>query len=213
MLFDLIPTDLPITTALAILMLLLPGFLALRIRDGIAETRKRSANEAWLPALLFDLPIYLILLGIAKVKTFGLTPTLSGKDFNPMTVLAALAIAVAVGVIVGVLDEKRIIRSFLVVTGISRKGWRNAWADSFRAARGCYANVRLKDGTELYGWPKFYSAGPESCMIFLARRGPQRDQVSIRQPGEKAKEFEIEGPGVLITPEAEITFVEFVDPA
>lgn len=209
--FGFIPADSLVADTLVIAVLLLPGFLALRIRDGIASTKPRRPSESWLPALLFDLPIYLILLAVAQVERFGLTPTLEHAGFNPWTVLAALGIAVVVGLVAGLLDEKRVVRWVMIKARISRKGWRNAWADSFRAAQGSYANVILKNGTEIYGWPKFFSAGADKNTVFIARGDKHPQPVSILQPG--GREFEVEGPGVLITPQAEVTLVQFVDPA
>ena len=210
MLFGFIPSDSVIADTLAIAALLLPGFLALRIRDGLASSRARKVSEAWLPALLFDLPIYLILLAVSQVERFGLTPTLESSGFNPMTLLAALLIAIVVGIIAGLLDEKRVIRTAMIWLKLSRKGWRNAWADSFLHTRGSNANIVLKDGTQLYGWARYFSSDAKDCTVFLARNEKCGEAVSIKLP--TGEEFDIDGPGVLITPEAGISLVEFVDP-
>lgn len=205
-----IPADLPVTVALQIIILLLPGFLALRIRDGIAETSKRESKEAWLPALLFDLPIYLLLLVVSRIPQFALTPTLTEGGFNPMTLLAVLMIASAVGVVAGLVDEKRWIRTLMIKLGISRKGWRNAWADSFRQAKKCWAIVYLKDGTRVFGWPQFYSADDKEPTIFLAAGKRGGEPVTIIPPGA-TYQIPIRGPGVLLVPSAGVTRLEFLE--
>jgi len=210
MVFGIIPADSVIAESLAIAVILLPGFLALRIRDALIATKPRPVKDAWLPALLFDLPIFLILLGVAQVKAFNLTPTLVEESFNPMTILAALLIAGMIGLVAGGVEESGWLVGLASKLKITRKSWRSTWASGFREAEGRYANVVLRDGTQLYGWAKHYSATSAPGTLFLARGGPANDPVSILSPS--GEEIDVDGPGVLIAPAAGITLVEFVDP-
>lgn len=210
MIFGSIPADSVVAETLVLVILLLPGFLALRVRDVFVKVRKRPFKETWLSALLFDLPVFLVLLGIAQHEVWGLTPTLSEGAFNPMTILAALLLAIAIGALSGAVENWRVLRNLLRCLGLSRKGWVGAWADAFLHARdreADWAVVHTKDGSMYHGWPEIISVDGEKPSILLTRQGD--DRVSWVTPG--GEEFELDGLSIFLTPNSEITRVDFVD--
>ena len=207
-----ISSDSVLAATLLATAILLPGYLALKIRDGLVETWRRPAKEAWLPALIFDLPIYLLLFGVSQISLFGLTPTLeAGKNFNPMTILAALCIACFVGLSAGWMENRRLIGPLLLWLGASPKGWRSTWANAFQYAESRGENwtvVELQDGSRYYGWPKFYSAEATNATVFLAE-GPSGQPVTwIPYKGER--EIPLPGPGILLPVGAKISRVYFL---
>jgi hypothetical protein len=196
------------------LILLLPGLLALRIRDAITETKTREFKESLLCGAMYVVVVYGILVALSFAKRLGLTPMPIGKGivFNPWTVLAVFLIACLIGLVAGIVDEKRLIQKAAIRIGLSSKGWRNSWVDAFRDSKRCWACVYLKDGTRIQGWSLYQSASSELPTVFLARgdREYGGEPVYLWPPNVE-KPIPIEGPGILITPAAEISLVAFLD--
>lgn len=207
--------ELPIVITVLAALILLPGFIAVSVRDAITARRRREIKEIWVPAFLFDVPIYAFLVLLGHAKGFGLTPTLPDGNFNLMTILAALLIALFVGFIVGVTEESGLAQKVLFKSRLSRKGWKTPWASAFRFAETVeetpsWVVVWLKDGTRIFGWPKFYSDDGKDATVFLAAGEVGRELVTVIHPGG-TKQIPIRGPGVLIAPGAGITRLEFLE--
>ena len=215
MIFGVIPADSLAAGTLQMAVLLLPGYLALKVRDGLVEQQRRPAADAWLPALLLDLPVFMILLLVAKIPGVGITPTLSAEGFEPVTILYALGVGILVGAVAGWIEGHRHVHKALQAVGATQKGWVSAWADGFLHAQDCgadWAIVHVKDGTRYFGRPEFVSVdGKESTIMLtrLVKKDGTIDPVSVI--GTDGVERAINGPGILLSPKAEITRVDFVD--
>jgi len=194
---------------------LLPGFIAAKVRDWITERNVAGAlaSDA-VRALIYWVPIFFILWLLSKIGVVAITPLPLNGDFNATTVLAAMIIAVFVGLIAGVVGETRVVQRVAFRLRISRKTWKTPWASAFWDAEKqeknqCWAMVWLKDGTRLMGYAKYYSDSGKDAIIYLAG-DPKHDQnVKIMHPGMK-KMTQVPGIGVLIPPSAEISHVDFL---
>ena len=187
-----------------VLLILLPGVLAMKIRDAVTGTRKREFKESLLSSAMYVMVVYGLLGALSLVKIWGRTPIPLGETFNSWTIAAVVLIACAVGAIAGIADEYQWLRKPARRLGLSHRGWRNTWADAFADASGSWVNVCLSDGREIDGWAKFYSSDGKVPMIYL--------KEASMLSADKQTCAEVKGPGVLITPNAKISLVQFLGP-
>jgi|GEM_PF-3794816 len=188
----------------AVLLVLLPGVLAMKLRDAITGTGKREFKESLLSAAMYVMVVYGLLGLLSLVEALKLTPLPWVDDFNPWTIAAVAAIALFVGAVIGIADEFRVLQKLALKLGLSHRGWRNAWADAFDDARGSWVNVCLADGREIDGWAKFYSSDGKAPLIYIK-------EATILS-ADKRNAATVEGPGVLVTPNAGVTLVQFLAP-
>lgn len=190
-------------------LVLLPGLLAALIRDGLSETKAATARQLFISAMIFDFVIYIALLGLSPL---GVTAYPSGHPFSIMTVVAAFLLAVAIGVVAGVCSSRGVWQRLFFRWGWTKKGPTNTWMDAFQLAerRGAWAYVHLKDGRRILGLPKYYSTDSSNPELFLMA-GLEGDEPVEFYAGEGANPVRVQGPGVLITPNAEISLVCFLD--
>jgi len=194
---------------------LLPGFVAAKVRDWVTERSISGATGSdVVRALIYWIPIIFVLWAFSKTLAPALTPLPFGEEFEPSTILAALIIAVPIGLLAGVLGETRVAQRIAFRYGISRKSWKTPWASAFWDAeneleRPCWAMVWLKDGTRFLGFVRYYSDSGENPTIYLARQEKYDQGVSMYHPGSDVA-VDIPGIGVLIPPSAQITHVDFL---
>jgi hypothetical protein len=87
--------------------------------------------------------------------------------------------------------------------GLTRRPARiDVWADAFYEARRKWVLVQLEDGTQIIGWPFRYSDEPPHRQLFLK-------DARIRQPD--GAEYEVTGPGLLLTEASKIKLIEFLE--
>jgi hypothetical protein len=77
------------------------------------------------------------------------------------------------------------------------------WSDAFQDIKNTYVLVGLKDGRGVLGYLRYYSDDWEDASLFL------EDAVWVDEAGEK---LSIDGPGILLTKEAGIAFISFMNP-
>jgi len=195
-------------TVLAALVLL-PGIIAALIRDALVETETRSVQRTFVNAAIFDVGIYVWLLVFSPL---GLTSYPSSEPFNIMTAVAAFILAVVFGVVTGAGSSQGIWQRILFKLGWTKKGPKNTWVDGFQRAEeaGAWAYVYLKDGRRVLGVPKYYSANGDRTSVFLVRGAEGKEPVTIYDK-DGQNPIPQNGPGVLITPAAEITLLAFLD--
>ena len=76
------------------------------------------------------------------------------------------------------------------------------WQGVFSAYRGKWLLVTLKDGTEILGYPDFYSDDFQKRELFVA-------SATIKfKDGQKE---DIEGPGILLTEKSDIKHIQFLN--
>ncbi len=203
--------DFQLSGGLALLagLALLPGAIAILIRNrlgGIADL------DRWLfvvHAAVFDAAIFVALL---FMRPLGLTPLPIRTEFNWLTLVAAGLLALFFGLVTGIWATRGTWQKILYRLGWTKKGKRTAWVDGFQLAEreGAWAYVHLKDGRRVLGAPKFYSDEGEKTTIFLVRGSKNGEPVRIYDKDGK-NPVPQNGPGVLITPAAEVPLVSFLD--
>jgi len=190
-------------------LVLLPGIFAVLIRDMLVETETRSVQRTFVNAAIFDVLIYVCLLALSPL---GLTSYPSSEPFNIMTVVVAFILAVGFGVVSGAGSSQGIWQRILFKLGWTKKGPKNTWVDGFQQAEEAeaWAYVYLKDGRRVFGVPKYCSADGDRTSVFLVRGTKGKEPVTIYDK-DGQNPIQLNGPGVLITPAAEITLLAFLD--
>jgi len=188
-----------------VLLILLPGVLAMKVHDALTGTGKRELKESLLSSAIYVMVVYGLLGLLSLVKAWNLTPIPLDGDFNPWTIAAVVGLSCAVGGTAGIADERQWLQRAARRLGFSYRGWRNTWADAFADAKGSWVNVCLSDGREIDGWARFYSSDGKAPMIYLK-------EASILS-ADKRSCTPVKGPGILVTPNAKISLVQFLDPA
>lgn len=200
--------------ALQILLILLPGFASAYIVQLIAVRAKQSDLDKVIEALLFSFLIYVTNAAIqhgSSPVTFVRTAQGDSIDFHPGNVLwlAALSLVYALLMIAYVQwDGARFLRKL----GLTERTSRNSiWNDTFQDEQqtidpmlGTIVQVELKDGRSVMGVVSYYSDTADESSVFL-RNAQWID-------ADSGDAIQIEGPGILLTRNAEITSVSFLDP-
>jgi len=195
--------------ALIVGVLLLPGAIAILIRNRIGGVGRLDKWLFLIHAAVFDVGIFLFLL---VLKPLGLTPLPTDSDFNWITLVAAGLTAVFFGIVTGIWAARGTWQRILNRLGVSKRTKSNAWVDAFQLAEkeGAWAYVHLGDGRRVLGAPKFYSGDGESTTVFLVRSPKTGEPVKIYDKSGK-NPVKQPGLGVLITPAAQIPLVSFLD--
>ena len=143
------------TSIPAILLLLLPGFVALQVFNSVSHKRRLSDLES----LLWVLLLAISMLGPTIVLWHRIdadVPSLGTviRDPSSLPIRAAVVLYVlapAVGWSLGQLDRSVALENSLLRLGIDLKRRQDVWFLAFRNAY--YVLVYLKSGELLYGWP------------------------------------------------------------
>ncbi|MEO6966009.1 MAG: DUF6338 family protein [Acidobacteriaceae bacterium] len=202
------------SVALEILLILLPGFTAAYIVQLLATRARQTDLEKIIEALLFSFLIY-VSYGLVRHTSLPVTivPTPNGETFQFHRInliwLTALSLFFALLMILYVnKDGARFFRWI----GLTERTSRNSiWNDTFQDVRqqvdpeaGSIVEVELGDGRRLMGIVSYYSDTAKECSLFL-----QNAQWIAED--EKTK-IPVHGPGILLTSNAKITSVSFLDP-
>jgi hypothetical protein len=194
--------------AIAILFILLPGFLSARIEQRLTVTRDQTELDKVVDALLYSLATYLIFAAIIHPFPVRLTVQSlpDGSHYyietNPgrLAVLPLIAIVLAVGMSFAANNDLfgRLFRWMRV----SKRSWRDTiWSDVFHNFEEA-VQVELADGRSLVGWLKYYSDRPDEASLFLERAywvGPEQQLI------------EINGPGIFLTRDCGIRSISFLN--
>ena len=202
-------TDISIV-AIKILLLLLPGYLTLSIKEVLSERKSRTEFEKLSIILLFDVIIITLYIGIAaifsKLKPFIIY--FRESDINVVGATAANAfiiflLAIFIGFVLALFNNYgwgyTICRKLRLTY---KSGKTSVWNDVFYKIRGFWVIVHCGDGSRIFGWTEYYSVDPEDKYLFVS----DAKYLGL----SKDKDVPIKGPGILITPEAKIKYVEFL---
>lgn len=194
--------------ALNILIFLLPGLVIRRITESLTPTGKITDATRVVDALVYSLINYLLysLLAIPfHLKPVPLTVSSAGQiEFNERAALSFIILFV-LAVIIGLAISKityedwhyAILRDKLHLTRATSRV--DVWDDIFSDFHDHWLRVHLKDGTQITGWPDYYSLNPEKRELFLAN-------AELTRPDGTS--YEVKGSGILLTEKAEIQCIE-----
>ncbi len=196
-----------------IFLILLPGFAAAYLVQLLAVRSKQTDLDKVIEALLFSFVIYVTSYtfhwGGRPFPTMSL-PRDDVGDFRPGNVFALAGVTVfwALAMILFVnRDGTQLLRKWNITERTSRS---SIWNDVFQGIQqkkdpdlGSIVQVELADGRSLQGIVAFYSDTADECSVFL------RD---ARWIGDENTIVPINGPGILLTKNANIVSISFLDP-
>jgi hypothetical protein len=197
--------------ALGVLLLLLPGFCCAFIVQRLAVRVKQTELDKVIEALLFSFFLYLIsspffgyslplvwekkVLGSVEQYTF---------QFNWLYLLVLALFALAVGVLFSAnLNHDWLLRLLRKSHVTQRTARSSIWNDAFQDIPSSYVLVQLSGGRSVVGFLRYYSDEPEEASLFLEDAAWIVSEDGAQQP--------IDGPGILITKQAEIESVSFLN--
>jgi hypothetical protein len=192
--------------ALAIFLLLLPGFTSAYVTQLLSVRRGQSDLDKVVEALLFSFLLFLITWPI-----FGYSLPLAwelGKDaqFHVHVAYSFLITLFVLAVMLGILYAANLNHDWILTLcrkcRITERTSRVAvWHDVFQGGGG-WVQVSLKNGKKALGWVRYYSDDAEDRSLFL-------EQASwITDEGD---EEPIPGPGLFLTKSSEIESVMFLE--
>ena len=200
--------------ALQILLILLPGFTAAYIVQLLATRAKQTDLEKVIEALLFSFLIY-VSYGLIRHNGMpvSIVSTANGDTFQfhriNLVWLTGLSLFFAILMILYVnRDGARFFRWIRLTERTSRN---SIWNDTFQDVRqqvdpeaGSIVEVELGDGRRVMGIVSYYSDAAKECSLFLQNAQWISDDGKTKIP--------VHGPGILLTSNAKITSVSFLDP-
>ena len=193
--------------ALRIFLILLPGFAAAYLVQTLTVRAKQTDLEKVIEALLFSFVIYISFYALHP----RLDPTLiwgtisSSQGFHLLDLLTLFGVTLGWAFLLIWFvnkDGTRVLRKWGITERTSRS---SVWNDVFQGdPETQIVQVELADGRSVQGIVGFYSDTPDESSIFLR---------SARWIGSDGEQAEIVGPGILLTKEAKIISISFLDPA
>ena len=194
--------------ALAVLLVLLPGFLSARIVQSLCVRPLQTELDKIVEALLHSFLIYVIYaalvsrapLGVRIVEFPGGT-----KEFTPLLRTNDLFCLLGISIILGLLISASVTndlhgRLFRKLRLTQRTTRSSVWSDVFHDWS-YYVQVQFADGRKIIGWPRHYSDTPEESALFLE---------NAAWIGQDGKPIDVPGPGILITRNMPIESIMFL---
>ncbi len=194
--------------ALRIFLILLPGFAAAYLLQALTVRAKQTDLEKIIEALLLSFLIYVTYAicrpGKPLILAWDATQN-SSTQFRTVDLLSLLAITLsyALAFILFVNKDGTILLRRMGIT--ERTSRSSIWNDVFQFnGDPQIVQVELADGRSLQGVVRFYSDTAEESSIYL---------TDARWIAEEGEGVTISGPGILLTKEAKILSISFLNPA
>lgn len=197
---------------LKIMLLLVPGFLTMLIHESLAEKKARSPLDKVFTILLYDIFIFGIYLAYFRIfpsqKLIFLNIKSGDADLIKLSfqnVVIISIISMLLGIFFAVCNiygwPYKLLRKLKITY---RTGRSSVWNDVFYENQGNYLIVHLDDGVRIFGWASDFSADPDPKYLFIKE---------AKYLGSRRKaDVEVKGPGLLITNESKIKYIEFLSP-
>lgn len=200
--------------ALQILLILLPGFAAAYIVQLLATRAKQTDLEKVIEALLFSFLIY-VSYGLIRRSALPVTivQTANGDalQFHRIDLIWLTGLSFFFAFLMILYVNQDGARFFRWVRLTERTSRNSIWNDTFQDVHqlvdpeaGSIVEVELGDGRRVMGVIKFYSDTVDECSIFL--------QSAAWIDENEGTEIPVCGPGILLTGNAKIVSVSFLDP-
>jgi uncharacterized protein DUF6338 len=207
--------------ALNVLILLLPGLVAVRVSSWFVRVGRPQGAELFVLVLIFDLAVYAIyglILGVvgwispsaehSLSVALGLIAPPGISGFQPWPPLTMLVLGALVGSIHGLASSDNRLFEWVGLTKLSRNApTPDAWGAVFSERRTPWITVELEDGRRIYGWPEYFGDTAENMDLFI------RDPIVYVPDGESESWKEETGMyGILITKNEKVRIVHFYRP-
>lgn len=189
--------------SLAVLLVILPGFLASLVYNALQERREVSGLRQFVEALAFAFGIDLILSSFGAGSPGASVHGIDGlpRSEGSLLLLAQAGLALCLPAACSALVEHglllRVARGLRLTT---RTGRASAWLDAF-AFSPAHVELYFKDGDRILGWPVLYSDSAEEGMIYL------QDPVRVTEDG---RHEELPAQGLFCCNRSELKFLTFV---
>jgi hypothetical protein len=162
------------TESLAIFAVLIPGFVSSTILNMIVVRKPKDALSTLIEALMFSFVVYVVLVGLFRISPVvnpgSLLPATVGeigKVVNPFFVVWALIASLLLPLIVGAVANRDLHMKLFRAIGITSRSSRlSVWLDVFMD-QNRYVICNLSGGRRVFGWPMYYSDGPEQPLVYL----------------------------------------------
>jgi hypothetical protein len=194
--------------ALAVLLVLLPGFLTARVVQSLCVRPSQTELDKIVEALLYSFLIYVVFAVLREPSPLRVIVTEradGAKVFSPqvdsvdLLFLLLLAFVLGLAVSASVTNDLhgRLFRRARLTQRTTRS---SIWSDVFHEL-GNYVQVQFCDGRKIIGWPRYYADTPEEASLFLENAAwVDRDNKLV----------DIPGPGVLTTKNMPIESIMFL---
>jgi len=163
--------------ALKFFLLLLPGFLSVKVSQRLTLYKEKSVFQQVIDALVFSLIIAAVYLGAAGLFPDKLVPLdritieegdISFGGFDKFSLFALIIIAFIVGGVHGFVAEKGWVKQLLLDWHITRRSGRlNVWSDVFYTYVNSWLRVHMEDGVMIEGWCEYFSDSAQNFELFL----------------------------------------------
>jgi len=199
------------TEALGVLLLLLPGFSCAYLVQRLAVRPKQTELDKVIEALLFSFVLYLIASPFFSYSLPLSWEKRTGGGIEQYTFqlnwpyLAALAVlALAFGILYSANLNRDWLLSLLRKLSITQRTARNSiWNDAFQDIPSSFVLVQLSRDRSVIGFLRYYSDEPDDASLFLEDAAWIVDEDGTQSP--------IDGPGILLTKQAGIESVSFLN--
>lgn len=200
--------------ALEILLILLPGFSAAYIVQLFAIRTKQSDLEKIIEALLFSFLIY-VSYGLIRHGAMPVTVLHSSQQdalqFHRVNLLWLTGLTLLFSLLMILYVNKDGAQWFRRIGLTDNSSRTSIWNDTFQDIQqqvdpeaGSIVQVELEDGRRVMGVVRLYSGTADECSVFL------QDAQWVDDDGVQL--IPIHGPGILLTSNARITSISFLDP-
>lgn len=190
-----------------IIMLLIPGFLSVKIFDLFRNTDGKDNIDRLIEGLIYNLFIYVFI-----EYTYGWMPAFEYKKVNETytyamstdktlistTIILSVIIPLIWGGITHYDWHMKLLRKLRLTNKTSRQ---TAWDDVF-SNEDRFLSLHLKDGRRIVGWPTYFSNAPDEGFIYLTQAAWVDDNNEY---------IETNSHGILFNKE-HIEFIEFMHP-
>jgi hypothetical protein len=196
--------------ALSTLFVLLPGFLCARIVQSLCVRPKQTELDKVVESLVYSFVIYLVFVWISGYNSpIGIVATAEtgaqkhySVEFRTRGLGELAVIALILAFLISWIETNdisgKLFRRFKLTQRTARS---SIWSDVFHEIGGV-VHVELGDGRRVMGWLRYYSDEPSDRSLFLERAawvGPERKLIAVK------------GPGLLITQDLGVRWIEFLD--
>jgi hypothetical protein len=192
--------------ALRIFFALLPGFTAAYLVQALTVRASKTDLEKVIEGFLFSFAIYVTFyLFHPTLSPAAMWGELSGNyPFHRLDLLSLLSITIVYALLM-ILFVNKDGTILLRKMGLTERTSRSSlWNEVFQNGKGSQiVQVELADGRSVQGFVDFYSDTVEESSVFLS---------NARWVGEDGGVANISGPGILLTKEAKIISISFLDP-
>lgn len=195
--------------ALAVLLILLPGFSCAYLVQLLVVRRKQSDFERVVEAVLFSFLLYLLCLPFFH---WSLPFSWAQSQDHVFHIQVNKGFILSLGmsaVVLGLFYSAALNHDWLLALfrkcGITERTARSTiWNDAFQDIPNHYVSIGLSDKRQVIGYVRYYSDEADDCSIFL-------EDAAWIDP-ETSDQIPIDGPGILLTRQVGIEFVMFLSP-